>query len=62
MFNLMFGEVEKEVVRAYMKSTRKRVDGRAFDEIRPLYAESSVLPKVHGSGLFIRGQTQVLQQ
>jgi len=60
MFNLMFGEVEKEVVRAYMKSTRKRVDGRAFDEIRPLYAESSVLPKVHGSGLFIRGQTQVL--
>lgn len=60
MFNLMFGEVEKEVVRAYMKSTRKRVDGRAFDEIRPLYAESNVLPKVHGSGLFIRGQTQVL--
>jgi len=33
MFNLMFGEVEKEVVRAYMKSARKRVDGRAFDEI-----------------------------
>jgi polyribonucleotide nucleotidyltransferase len=60
LFNLMFEEIQREVVRAYMKSTRKRVDGRSFDEIRPLYAESGVLPRVHGSGLFIRGQTQVM--
>ncbi|MBR7081680.1 MAG: polyribonucleotide nucleotidyltransferase, partial [Oscillospiraceae bacterium] len=38
----------------------KRVDGRAMNEIRPLGAEVSVLPRVHGSGLFTRGQTQVM--
>ena len=38
----------------------KRVDGRGMDEIRPLDAEVGVLPRVHGSGLFSRGQTQVL--
>ena len=38
----------------------KRVDGRGIDEIRPLAAEAGVLPRVHGSGLFTRGQTQVL--
>jgi polyribonucleotide nucleotidyltransferase len=38
----------------------KRVDGRAMNEIRPLAAEVGVLPQVHGSGLFTRGQTQVL--
>ena len=38
----------------------KRVDGRQMDEIRPLDAEVGVLPRVHGSGLFARGQTQVL--
>ena len=38
----------------------KRVDGRGIDEIRPLAAEVGVLPRVHGSGLFTRGQTQVL--
>ena len=37
-----------------------RVDGRAKNEIRPLAAEVGVLPRVHGSGLFTRGQTQVL--
>ena len=41
-------------------STGKRVDGRQMDEIRPLDAEVGVLPRVHGSGLFTRGQTQVL--
>ncbi|NPV88648.1 polyribonucleotide nucleotidyltransferase [Coprothermobacteraceae bacterium] len=60
LFGLMFHELEKDVVRDYMRTSRKRVDGRAFDEIRPLYAEAGVLPRVHGSGLFIRGQTQVL--
>ena len=38
----------------------KRVDGRGLEEIRPLYAEAGLLPRVHGSGLFSRGQTQVL--
>lgn len=43
-----------------MAVTGKRVDGRGMDEIRPLAAEAGVLPRVHGSGLFTRGQTQVL--
>jgi len=38
----------------------RRVDGRRLDEIRPLSAEVGLLPRVHGSGLFTRGQTQVL--
>lgn len=38
----------------------KRPDGRAIDEIRPLSCEVGLLPRVHGSGLFTRGQTQVL--
>ena len=38
----------------------KRVDGRAFDEIRPLFAEMAVLPRTHGSGIFMRGLTHVL--
>ena len=37
----------------------KRVDGRAIDEIRPLSCEIDLLPRVHGSALFTRGQTQV---
>ena len=38
----------------------KRVDGRGINEIRPLAAEVGILPRVHGSGMFTRGQTQVL--
>lgn len=38
----------------------QRVDGRGLDEIRPLHAEAGLIPRVHGSGLFSRGQTQVL--
>ena len=38
----------------------KRVDGRKIDEIRPLSCEIDLLPRVHGSALFTRGQTQVL--
>ena len=51
--------VEAEVTRAILKD-KKRVDGRKLDEIRPLLAEVSVLPRIHGSGLFNRGETQVL--
>ena len=53
-------KLEKTVVRNYILKEHKRVDGRALDEIRPLSAEVSVLPRTHGSGLFKRGQTQVL--
>jgi polyribonucleotide nucleotidyltransferase len=52
--------LEKKVVREYILEEGKRVDGRRLDEIRPLSAEVSVLPRTHGSGLFQRGQTQVL--
>lgn len=53
-------KLEKKVVREYLFKEHKRVDGRAIDVIRPLSAEVSLLPRVHGSGLFARGQTQVL--
>ncbi len=53
-------KLEKSVVRNYILKEHKRVDGRALDEIRPLAAEVDILPRVHGSGLFTRGQTQVL--
>ncbi|MGM9522698.1 MAG: polyribonucleotide nucleotidyltransferase [Oscillospiraceae bacterium] len=52
-------KIQKKVVKEWLLQG-KRVDGRAMNEIRPLSAEVSVLPRVHGSGLFTRGQTQVL--
>ena len=52
-------KIQKKVVKEWLLQG-KRVDGRAMNEIRPLAAEVGVLPKVHGSGLFTRGQTQVL--
>jgi len=51
--------IQKKVVKSWLLEG-KRVDGRAMNEIRPLAAEVGVLPQVHGSGLFTRGQTQVL--
>lgn len=51
--------LQKKIVRAWLYEG-KRVDGRGIDEIRPLAAEVGVLPRVHGTGLFMRGQTQVL--
>ncbi|MEG2000925.1 MAG: polyribonucleotide nucleotidyltransferase, partial [Evtepia sp.] len=50
---------QKKIVKAWLLEGH-RVDGRARNEIRPLAAEVGVLPRVHGSGLFTRGQTQVL--
>ena len=59
----IIGEVmykaQKTIVRDWLYEG-KRVDGRGIDEIRPLAAEVDVLPRVHGSGIFTRGQTQVL--
>ncbi len=61
--NEQIGEVlykmQKEIVRAWLVQGR-RVDGRGLDEIRPLAAEVDLLPRTHGSGMFTRGQTQVL--
>ena len=52
-------KMQKEIVREWLVQGR-RVDGRGLDEIRPLASEVDVLPRTHGSGLFTRGQTQVL--
>lgn len=52
--------VQKHVVRAWLKDEHKRVDGRGIDEIRPLNAEIDLIARAHGSGMFTRGQTQVL--
>ncbi|MBQ7059535.1 MAG: polyribonucleotide nucleotidyltransferase [Firmicutes bacterium] len=53
-------QYQKKTVRKMIKVDGKRPDGRAMDEIRPLSAEVDLVPRVHGSGLFKRGQTQVL--
>ena len=53
-------KTQKDVVRRWLLDEQKRVDGRGMDEIRPLAAETTLLPRVHGSGMFTRGQTQVL--
>lgn len=53
-------DLEKDVVRELITIDKIRPDGRKLDEIRPLDAETGVLPRVHGSGLFTRGQTQAL--
>ncbi|HEY6691188.1 MAG TPA: polyribonucleotide nucleotidyltransferase [Rubrobacter sp.] len=52
--------LEKEAFRALYLEDRKRTDLRGLDEIRPTSAEVQVLPRVHGTGLFTRGETQVL--
>ncbi len=53
-------KLQKFIVRRWLLDEQKRVDGRKMDEIRPLAAEVGLLPRVHGSGMFTRGQTQVL--
>ncbi|AEG16060.1 polyribonucleotide nucleotidyltransferase [Desulfofundulus sp. TPOSR] len=52
--------VEKKIVRRFILEEGVRIDGRALDEIRPISVEAGILPRTHGSGLFTRGQTQVL--
>ncbi|HHX57808.1 MAG TPA: polyribonucleotide nucleotidyltransferase, partial [Clostridiales bacterium] len=53
-------KLQKYVVRRWLLDDGKRVDGRGLDDIRQLAAEVGLLPRVHGSGMFTRGQTQVL--
>ena len=52
--------ITKECVRAMILDEGIRPDNRKLDEIRPIWCETSLLPRVHGSGLFKRGQTQVM--
>ena len=51
---------QKKTVRKMILKDHKRPDGRAIDQIRPLSAEIDILPRAHGSGMFTRGQTQIM--
>ena len=55
-----FGKAEQAVVRERILSLGKRPDGRSPEEIRPIWCEVNISPRAHGSGLFTRGETQVL--
>lgn len=56
---LLYG-LKKKVMRGHIVTNKSRIDGRRFDEVRPITGEVSVLPRVHGSSLFTRGETQVM--
>ncbi len=56
----IFSELVKQVCRDIVLKENKRIDGRAFDEVRPITCETGILPRPHGSALFTRGETQVL--
>ena len=60
MMEELIYKIQKKIVRRWLLVDKKRVDGRSMDQIRPLGSEVGVLPRTHGSGLFTRGQTQVL--
>ena len=60
MMEELIYKIQKKIVRRWLLVDKKRVDGRRMDQIRPLASEVGVLPRTHGSGLFTRGQTQVL--
>jgi len=55
-----FGSIEKTTIRKRIAVDKKRPDGRAQDEIRPIETEVDIAPRVHGSALFTRGETQIL--
>src|SRR5262249_59051233 len=54
------GAIEKDTIRKAIAVDKKRPDGRAQDEIRPIECEVDISPRVHGSALFTRGETQIL--
>lgn len=60
VFARAFKDVEYDVVRDKILNKKERIDGRAFDEVRPISVEVGVLPRVHGSAIFTRGETQAL--
>ncbi len=55
-----FYYIQKESIRSLILDEKKRLDGRGFDQIRPLLSEVGVLPRAHGSALFARGETQAV--
>ena len=55
-----FKSIESEVVRKAVLKTKKRIDGRKLDQVRPIVSETGILPRTHGSALFTRGETQAL--
>ena len=55
-----FGELEYQTMRNSVLSTKVRIDGRALDTVRPIASKVTVLPRVHGSSLFTRGETQAI--
>ncbi|PKN35469.1 MAG: polyribonucleotide nucleotidyltransferase [Deltaproteobacteria bacterium HGW-Deltaproteobacteria-19] len=56
----IFEELERQVLRGMILGQKKRIDGRAYNEIRPIWSEAGILPRAHGSALFTRGETQAL--
>ena len=56
----ILGDIQKKISRNMILNEGRRIDGRKFDEIRPIACEVGVLPRPHGSALFTRGETQVL--
>jgi polyribonucleotide nucleotidyltransferase len=56
----ILGDLEYNALRSQVLDTKKRVDGRATNEVRPITIDTSLLPRAHGSALFTRGQTQAL--
>ena len=55
-----FYYIQKEAVRGLIMNQNKRLDGRGFEEVRPIHSEVGLLPRAHGSALFQRGETQAL--
>jgi polyribonucleotide nucleotidyltransferase len=56
----LLGDIQKKISRDMILKVQRRIDGRRFDEIRPITCEVGILPRPHGSALFTRGETQVL--
>jgi len=56
----VFGSLEKDLMRKMVVDTNKRIDGRGLEDVRPISIEVGVLPRVHGSALFTRGETQAI--
>src|SRR5207247_7662233 len=55
-----FYYIQKEAVRGLIMNQNKRLDGRGFEEVRPIHSEVGLLPRAHGSAIFQRGETQAL--
>jgi len=58
--NNIFNDILKKISRDIILKDRRRIDNRKFDEIRPITCDAGILPRVHGSALFTRGETQVI--